>query len=95
MSALAERMAPVAARLGRLRGSIKQLFALDGLSRLVLALLAFAAVTFLADWGLDLPIYIRVVLLAGGLGLAGWVLGKRVFKPLGVRISDDDLAIFV
>ncbi len=95
MSALAERMAPVAARLGRLRGSIKQLFALDGLSRLVLALLAFAAVTFLADWGLDLPIYIRVVFLAGGLGLAGWILGRRVFKPLAVRISDDDLAIFV
>ncbi|HLF94660.1 MAG TPA: hypothetical protein VJB14_14445, partial [Planctomycetota bacterium] len=95
MSPLADRMAPVAERLGRLRGSIKTLFALDGLSRLVLALLAFAALTFLADWALDLPRFLRIVVLLGGLGLAGWILGKRVLKPLGVRISDDDLAIFV
>jgi len=95
VSELAERMAPVAARLGRLRGSIKQLFALDGLSRLVLSLIAFGSLTFLADWGLDLPVEIRIVLLVGGLGLAGWILFRRVLTPLGVRISDDDLAIFV
>jgi hypothetical protein len=95
VSALAERMAPVAARLGRLRGSIKQLFALDGLSRLVLALLAFASITFLADWGLDLPMEIRIVFLLAGVGLGGWILVRRVLTPLGVRISDDDLAIFV
>jgi len=95
MSALAERLAPVAARLGRLRGSIKRLFALDGLSRLVLALLAFGAGTFLADWGLDLPVGVRYLFLLGGIGLAGWVLATRVFRPVGVKISDDDLAIFV
>jgi len=81
--------------LGRLRGSIKRLFALDGLSRLILALLAFGAVTFLADWGLDLPAPLRIILLLGGFGLAGWILLARVLKPLSVRISDDDLAIFV
>lgn len=95
MSQLAERMVPIAGRLGRLRGSIKRLFALDGASRLVLALLGFAALTFLADWGLDLPVAVRIVFLLGGIGLAGWILLKRVLAPLGVRISDDDLAIFV
>ena len=95
MSVLAERMAPVAARLGRLRGSIKQLFALDGFSRLVLALLALGAITFLADWGLDLPGFLRRILFLGGLGLAGWIFFRRVLTPLKVRISDDDLAIFV
>jgi hypothetical protein len=95
VNVLTDRLAPVAARLGRLRGSIKRLFALDGLSRLVLALLAFAAGTFLADWGLDLPWGVRLVFLVAGIGLSGWVLATRVFHPVGVRISDDDLAIFV
>src|ERR1041384_840506 len=88
-------MVPVAERLGRLRGSIKRLFALDGLSRLILALFAFAAVTFIADWGLDLPVPIRIIFSLGGLLLAAWILFKRVLTPLSVRISDDDLAIFV
>ncbi len=95
MSPLAEQVAPLAARLGRLRGAIRALFALDGLSRLVLAAAAFVAVTFAIDWTLLLPAEVRLVMLAGGLALAGWILLRKVLRPLGVRVSDDDLAVFV
>jgi hypothetical protein len=95
MTSLADRLAPVRRRLGRIRGSIKRLFALDGLSRLVLAATAFVALTFLVDWALILPAAVRLVMLAAGLGLFAWVLGRRVVYPLGVRVSDDDLALFV
>jgi hypothetical protein len=92
---LSERLTPVAQRLSRLRGSIRRLYALDGLSRLVLAFFAFVVVTFMADWALLLPAAVRLVLLVGGVGVFGWILVKRVLYPLGVRISDDDLALFV
>jgi hypothetical protein len=88
-------MAPVAARLSRLRGAIRSLFALDGISRLLLALSAFIVVTFLLDWSLILPVGVRLFLLAAGLGGFAVLAFKRLFYPLGVRISDDDLALFV
>jgi len=95
VSPLAERMAPVAARLSRLRGAIRRLFAVDGLSRLGLALCAFVAVTFLLDWTLILPAGVRLVLLAAGVAGFGVLAFKRIVYPLGVKISDDDLALFV
>jgi hypothetical protein len=88
-------MVPVAARLGAIRGSIKRLYALDGLARLLLALSAFVVVSFLADWALVLPSPVRLVLLAGAAAIAGWIFLGRVARPLGVRITDDDLALFV
>lgn len=94
-SALADRMAPVASRLGAIRGSIRRLYALDGLARLLLVLSAFVALTFLVDWSLILPGPVRLVFLAGGVALAGWIAVRRIAYPLGIRITDDDLALFV
>jgi len=95
VSPLAERLAPVTARLSRLRGAIRRLFALDGFSRLFLALCAFVLVTFLLDWSLILPAGVRLVLLAAGLVGFAILAYKRILYPLGVKISDDDLALFV
>jgi hypothetical protein len=95
MSPLAERMVPVTARLSRLRGAIRRLFALDGFSRLLLAMSAFVVVTFLLDWSLILPAGVRLVLLTAGLAGFGFLAFKRIFYPLGVKITDDDLALFV
>lgn len=95
MSPLAERLAPVTERLSRLRGAIRSLFALDGVSRLVLAMAAFVVVTFLLDWSLILPAGVRLVLLVAGLAGFGVLAFKRIIYPLGVRITDDDLALFV
>src|SRR5260370_510244 len=88
-------MAPVTARLSRLRGAIRRLFALDGLSRVLLAMAAFVVATFLLDWSLILPAGVRLVVLAAGLGGFGLLAYRRIVYPLGVRISDDDLALFV
>jgi hypothetical protein len=88
-------MAPVTARLSRLRGAIRSLFALDGTSRLFLALCAFVVVTFLLDWSLILPAGVRLFLLVAGLGGFGYLAYKRLVYPLGVKITDDDLALFV
>ncbi len=95
MSPLADKMAPIAARLGRIRGGIRRLYALDGLSRLALVLGAFVVVTFLIDWALILPAYVRLFFLCAGGAVLGWLLFKHVVRPLAVRISDDDLALFV
>lgn len=95
MSPLAERLAPVTARLSRLRGAIRRLFILDGLSRILLATVAFIVVTFLLDWSLILPAGVRLFLLAAGAIGVGVLAFKRLFYPLGVKISDDDLALFV
>lgn len=95
MSPLSERLAPVTGRLSRLRGAIRRLFALDGFSRLALAMAAFVVVTFLLDWSLILPSGVRLVLLAAGAAGFGFLAFKRLVYPLGVRISDDDLALFV
>ena len=95
MSPLADRMAPVTARLSRLRGAIRGLFAADGCSRLLLALVAFVVVTFLLDWSLILPAGVRLVLLVAGLAGFGVLSFKRIFYPLSVKITDDDLALFV
>ena len=95
MSPLAERMAPVTARLSRLRGAIRSLFALDGISRLFLALCAYVIVTFLLDWSLILPAAVRLFLLIVGLAGFGVLAYKRLFYPMGVKITDDDLALFV
>lgn len=95
MSPVAEQVAPLAARLGRLRKSIRALFAMDGLSRLVLAASAFVIATFVIDWTFILPAPVRLVLLVSGLLLLGWILLRRVFRPLAVPVSDDDLALFV
>jgi len=95
MSPLSERMVPVTRRLSRLRGSIRRLFALDGLARLGLAMSAFVVVTFLLDWSLILPSGVRLFLLIAGVAGFGVIAFKRILYPLGVKISDDDLALFV
>ena len=84
MSPLAERLAPVTARLSRLRGAIRSLFALDGFSRLILSMAAFVVVTFLLDWTLILPAGVRLVLLVGGLAGFGFLIFKRILFPLVV-----------
>jgi hypothetical protein len=95
VSPFADRLAPVAQRIARVRSAIRRLFALDGTSRLFIALAAFVLVTLPLDWALVLPAGVRLFLLAAGLGLFGWIVLRRIAYPLGVKISDDDVALFV
>ncbi|MBV8879932.1 MAG: hypothetical protein JO332_08220, partial [Planctomycetaceae bacterium] len=50
---------------------------------------------FLLDWSLLLPAGVRLFLLAAGVAALGALAFKRILYPLGVKISDDDLALFV
>ncbi|HEX7898445.1 MAG TPA: hypothetical protein VF950_11840 [Planctomycetota bacterium] len=95
MSPHIERLAPVTSRLAGLRASLRRLFALDGLSRIGVAAVAFILITFLADWSFALPVQVRLTLLLGGIALLVWIVVRNVVTPLGARISDDDLAVLV
>lgn len=95
MGPLSDRIAPVASRLAHLRRVVRLLFALDGGARLVLAASAFVVVTFAIDWTFHLPAAARVVLLVAGLALFAWVFLRRLFRPLAVAVTDDDLGILV
>jgi hypothetical protein len=95
LSDLAARLAPVEARLDRLRGAIRALYFFDGVSRLALTAGAFVVSTFLIDWLLHLPREVRLLFLAAGAAWAAWTAARRVLYPLRVPVSDDDLALFV
>ena len=95
MSPLADRLADVFRRLSSIRGAIRRRFALDGLSRLILVAAAFVVFTFAIDWLLRLPSGVRLVFLFAGISLLVWIIVRRIFRPLSVRISDDDLALMV
>jgi hypothetical protein len=93
VSPLADRLRSLSDRLARLRGRVRGLYAVDGLSRALLCVLGFVSLTFLADWALDLPVQLRLLLLAGGVGLLAWVLFRRLAIPMTVPLTDDDLAL--
>ncbi len=65
---------PIEARIAALRGQVRRLLALHGLSRLVLGLATAVLVACLADWLIHLVPEVRLVLLLGviGAGRSGW-----------------------
>ena len=85
----------IESRLDSVRGRIRRLFLIDGTARLALGLVAFVAATFALDWIFILPPGVRLVFLVGGGAALTWIAIRRLLYPLGVGISDDDLALFV
>ena len=83
------------ARLSRIRSSIRGLFAVDGISRLILTFSALVCLTFSLDWIFHLPVGVRIFFLAAGSVLLLIILVRKLFRPLGVPITDDDLALMV
>jgi hypothetical protein len=88
-------LAGIESRLASLRGQIRRLFLIDGISRLAAGLVVFVAATFALDWSFHLPSPVRLVFLAGGGAALAWIALRRIVYPLSVGISDDDLALFV
>ena len=83
-------------RLRSVRARAKRLFVLNGLSILAMALVPYALATFLIDWAIpDVPPTVRLVLLGGGIVLAGAILWRRLVTPLRAPLSDDALALKV
>ncbi len=80
-------------RIGALRGSLRRLLALHGMSWVLgVSLPLFIAAGF-ADWLFHLDAIIRAVLLAGVIGTILFLLYSRVLRPLVVRFADLDIAM--
>ena len=90
-----ESMVDIERRLDNVRSRIRRLFLIDGTGRLALGIVLFVIVTFGLDWLFILPGAVRLIFLLGGGAALTWIAIRRVIYPLGVGISDDDLALFV
>jgi hypothetical protein len=84
---------PIEARIAALRGQVRRLLALHGLSRLVFGLLAAILAAGLADWLFRLAPEVRLALLVCVVGLGAWLAVTRVLMPLIVRFADLDIAL--
>ncbi len=84
---------PLHSRIAALRGRVRRLLALHGLSLVVAGLAVFTLLAGLADWSIHLAREIRVALLAAMIGLAGYLFVRLVVLPLVVRFRDLDIAL--
>ncbi len=84
---------PIETRIAALRGQVRRLLAIHGLSRLAFGLLAALLAAGLADWLLDLVPEVRLVLLLGVIALGVVLFARRVMMPLVVKFADLDIAL--
>src|SRR5882757_9434271 len=83
-----------------LRGTLRRACATDGIGRLVLAgvLCALAAIIldyFFFRWDRPMNTVFRILMSAGLLGTLGYIVYYRIFAPLAVPLSVDDMALAV
>ncbi len=80
-------------RIGALRASLRRLLALHGLSWVLGVMLPLFIVAGLADWLFHLDSVIRAAILATLVGTLGFLVYRRVLRPLLVRFADLDIAM--
>ena len=84
---------PLHSRLHSLRGRVRRLLALHGLSLIVAAVAVFTLLACLADWAIQLASEVRVGLLAAMAGATLFLFARHVVAPLVVRFRDLDIAM--
>ena len=84
---------PIEARIAAIRGQVRRLLALHGLSWLVFSLAIAILAAGSADWLIRLAPEVRLALLIGVIGLGSWLAVTRVLLPLIVRFADLDIAL--
>lgn len=84
---------PLESRIAALRGRVRRLLALHGLSRVVGAMLLAVVAAGLADYLLNLDAPVRAGLLGTLAVLLGWLAWRFVLPPLFVRFRDLDIAL--
>ena len=84
---------PIEGRIAALRGQVRRLLALHGLSWLVAGLAVAILLAGSLDWLVRLAPEVRLVLLVGVIGLGLWLAVTRVLMPLIVRFGDLDIAL--
>lgn len=87
-------------RLLVLRGTLRNACLMDGLARLIATLVACVLAAVLLDyfffrWDKPINTFFRVAMLAGTLGTVAFLLYRRIFIPLSVPLSVDDMALAV
>jgi hypothetical protein len=84
---------PIEIRLAALRGQVRRLLALHGLSWLVFGLALAILLAGTADWLVRLAPEVRLFLLIGVICLGLWLALTRVILPLIVKFADLDIAL--
>jgi len=87
--------APISQRLRRLRGKITIWFLIDGLSKLLLAVVVLIGLDLLVDWTFHMDRAQRAVMLVLCLGCLGYVAYRWLLRPLSYHLSDDALCLRV
>ena len=92
---LTQHTSAVAERLGRLRSQVAAWFWVDGLSRVLWLAIGLAAADLVLDWLFRMDKAQRAVMLVLMLGGIGWLVFRRLVRPLSATMSDDALALSV
>ncbi|NQT86551.1 hypothetical protein HQ560_07295, partial [bacterium] len=82
-------------RLAALRGRLRRLILVAGVSRVVLVLLAALAAALLLDWSSRLETPGRVILLAVTVAMVVHTLWCHLLVPLRLRLGQDEMALLV
>lgn len=83
------------AKIEALRRKWVGVAALTGLAMAVAVGVEALALAMFLDWWLDLPRWIRGLMLAAQAGVLGFILWRMVIAPVVGQPSDDDLALMV
>src|SRR5688500_7743097 len=87
---------PIVGKIDAVRRRVKRLVLIDGLSRTMLVAFACAVAMFLIDYFLPkVPFEVRLTLLGASVATVAWAVWRFIVYPLGVRLTDDDIALCV
>ena len=87
---------PTRAKLRGLRGRLRSLLLADAAARLMIAMVAAAAVSLVLDFGihrltlkyLDVPQ--RMLILAGAAAAIAWLVHKYLVRPMRLPMTDEE-----
>jgi hypothetical protein len=80
-------------RIAALRGQVRRLLVLHGVSLVLAGLIPLLVLAGLLDWIFHLDIFVRVALLITLTGFTGWVGYRWIVRPMIVRFADLDIAM--
>src|SRR5919108_4855907 len=93
LSGLSQQTSGVVARLAALRRQVAAWFWVDGLSRVLWLVLGLCAADLALDWLFRMDRAQRLVMLALMAAAVGWLVYRRLVRPLSAPLSDDALAL--
>lgn len=86
---------PILRKLDELRRAVTLWFVVDGIGWLLVALVGWVFVSFVFDYGFQMDLAQRLIMLIILVAVLGAVVYRRWMLPMGHRLSADELAIRV